>query len=149
MRPTHAGGVVWRRSDGRFLVVTARRSPQDWIFPKGHIEAGEMPEATAVREVAEETGYGVLVLAALGLEVYTMPHEEVRVQHYLMELVSTSAAESPEGRELRWCTDAESLALLSYADSRAILEQAREKLKNVGDSLGAAQKNAYLNSTDA
>src|SRR3712207_9181303 len=46
---------------------TDRRGPLLWALPKGHIEAGETPEGTAVREVAEETGIIGEVVAPLGL----------------------------------------------------------------------------------
>ena len=48
--PTHAGGIVVRLDDGvaRFLLVTARRQPGQWVFPKGHIEPGETPYAIAL-----------------------------------------------------------------------------------------------------
>ena len=53
---TSAGGVVYRRSDGGPLVLLIRDSYENWGFPKGHIEQGEVPEVAAVREVREETG---------------------------------------------------------------------------------------------
>jgi hypothetical protein len=58
---TSAGGLVVA-DDGvtgpRAALIgrTDRRGRLLWSLPKGHIEAGETPEDTAVREVAEETG---------------------------------------------------------------------------------------------
>src|SRR3712207_8857631 len=46
---------------------TDRRGRLLWSLPKGHIEEGETPEDTAVREVAEETGIIGEVLAPLGI----------------------------------------------------------------------------------
>ena len=46
---------------------TDRRGRLLWSLPKGHIEAGETPEDTAVREVAEETGIIGEVVAPLGI----------------------------------------------------------------------------------
>ena len=47
--PTHAGGVVFRSAGNEveFLVVQARDNPTQWVFPKGHIEAGETVAETA------------------------------------------------------------------------------------------------------
>src|SRR5437868_4063710 len=53
---TSAGGVVFRVDDGATLYLLIRDSYQNWGFPKGHLEAGELAEAAAVREVSEETG---------------------------------------------------------------------------------------------
>ena len=52
-----AGGVIVE--DGRVLLIRMRNlaGAEVWTFPKGHLEAGETPEAAAVREVAEETGF--------------------------------------------------------------------------------------------
>ena len=75
--PTHAGGVVVR-DDGpvrRFLLVTARRQPGQWVFPKGHIEEGETSEAAAVREVVEESGVVATVVSPLGASQYKTARE--------------------------------------------------------------------------
>jgi len=49
-------GVVFRLDGGHPLYLLIRDSYQNWGFPKGHVEAGEIPEAAALREVSEETG---------------------------------------------------------------------------------------------
>lgn len=48
-----AGGVVFD-PDGRVLLIRHRKG--EWVFPKGHVDAGEDHLATAVREVEEEAG---------------------------------------------------------------------------------------------
>src|SRR5436853_2389802 len=59
---TSAGGVVYRVVDGLPLYLLIRDSYQNWGFPKGHVEEGELPEAAALREVGEETGLDALVV---------------------------------------------------------------------------------------
>src|SRR5262249_41445497 len=56
---THAGGVVFRKRNGavEYLLVQASKDRTQWVLPKGHIEPGEEPRETAVREVKEETGH--------------------------------------------------------------------------------------------
>lgn len=58
-----AGGVVLRREGGVWLVALAREADfPTYVLPKGGIEAGEEPEQTARREIAEEAGIRGLVL---------------------------------------------------------------------------------------
>lgn len=55
-----AGGVVAAPS-GRVLLIHRRG---EWDLPKGKQEPGETDEATALREVAEETGVAKLTITA-------------------------------------------------------------------------------------
>ena len=48
-----AGGVVFR-PDGNVLLLRHREGT--WVFPKGHLDAGERALEAAVREVEEEAG---------------------------------------------------------------------------------------------
>jgi len=62
-RLTHAGGVVYRETKGtkseviEFMLVEASKNREEEVLPKGHIEPGEGPRVTTVREVREETGH--------------------------------------------------------------------------------------------
>lgn len=57
-----AGVVVHRYEDSGelvFLVVSARKFKNQWVFPVGTVEKGESLEAAAKRECEEESGYQV------------------------------------------------------------------------------------------
>ena len=122
--PTHAGGVVVRL-DGKelkFLLVTARRQPGLWVFPKGHIEAGETPEQAAVREVAEEAGVDATIVTAVGATEFRSARGPVRAQFYLMEF---QAEGSPgENRRRAWMTADEARRALIYEDARLLITRA-------------------------
>lgn len=62
-----AAGAVVVREDGRVLLIRRGRPPGagDWTLPGGKIEAGETPAETIVRELREETGLHVEVVAVL------------------------------------------------------------------------------------
>lgn len=82
-----AGAVCWRVGpSGLEVLLVHRPRYNDWSWPKGKVDAGEtLPEA-AVREVAEETGYDIV----LGLP---MPHARYTVGRSLTKHVSYWAAE--------------------------------------------------------
>ncbi len=57
------GAVIYQQFNGetRYLLIKNKRSAH-WGFPKGHIEAGETKEDTAIREVREETGLKIKII---------------------------------------------------------------------------------------
>lgn len=66
-RESSAGGVVIREHQGALQVAVIRpRGKQVWALPKGHVDKGERPEETAVREVLEETGIRARIVQPLG-----------------------------------------------------------------------------------
>ena len=78
-----------------------------WSLPKGHIEAGETAEQTAVREVAEETGIDGVVVAELGSIDYWFVTEGRRVHktvhHYLMRAVGGELSDADvEVTQVAW-----------------------------------------------
>ena len=66
--PKVAAGVVVE-SDGRILLVRRNHDPMygRWSFPSGYVDAGEVVEQAAVREVLEETGVEVRIERLLGV----------------------------------------------------------------------------------
>ena len=63
-----AGVVVYRFADNDeplVLVVSARKSKNQWVFPVGSVETGESLEDAAKRECEEESGYNVELGARL------------------------------------------------------------------------------------
>jgi 8-oxo-dGTP pyrophosphatase MutT (NUDIX family) len=57
VRETTSGGVVFRRDkNGKVEILLIQDAKNRWTIPKGHVEPGEEPGATAEREIQEETG---------------------------------------------------------------------------------------------
>lgn len=123
-RPSHAGGVVIRRQGGaiRYLLVTARDKPDEWVLPKGHVDPGESPEQAARREVLEETGVEAVVGDALEMIEFDVAGEQVRAQFFLMEAVSEG--QTGEGRRRRWCGYEEAVEMLSFPQVRLLIHKA-------------------------
>lgn len=107
----------------RILVATAKKNPNDWIFPKGHIETGETPQQAAVRELEEETGFTGDILDYAGSEEFDLRDRRIRVEYYLVR--ETAQVGLGEGRRLRWCRYEEALELLTFEKSKQVLVEAR------------------------
>lgn len=122
--PTHAGGVVIRRAGGALevLLVTARRSPGEWVLPKGHIEKGETDREAAVREVLEESGVTAIAGEPLGDLEYGFARGPIRARFFLMTF--ESEAEPGESRERAWLRPDEAMRRLRWDDARELVSHA-------------------------
>jgi 8-oxo-dGTP pyrophosphatase MutT (NUDIX family) len=125
---THAGGVVIRRVDGviQYLIVNAKGKRDEWVLPKGHIEAAESAEQAARREVREETGIEALVRAELDSIEFPAPSGRVQGLFFLMEAVSQGQAR--EDRNVRWCSYEEAIRSLTFKEARRLVCQAHTSL---------------------
>ncbi len=107
-----------------------------WSLPKGHIESGESPEDTAVREVAEETGIVGEILAPLGVIDFWFVADGRRVHktvhHFLLRAVGgVLSDEDIEVNEVAWVPLSELSGRLAYADERALAERAPRLLADI------------------
>src|ERR1700710_1074726 len=108
---------------------TDRRGRLLWSLPKGHIEEGETPEDTAVREVAEETGIIGEVVAPLGIIDFWFVADGRRVHktvhHFLLRAIGGALSDADiEVTEVAWVPLEELNSRLAYADERALVERA-------------------------
>ncbi|GBD31476.1 Putative mutator protein MutT4 [bacterium HR33] len=142
-REVSAGGVVFRRfPDGpRYLLIFD--SHGNWGFPKGHVEEGEDPVASARREIKEETGLDNLIMHGdLGSISWSFRSGRTRVHKrcylYLFESPQGEAVpEREEGiRECRWLPGEAASATLTFDNARAVLDRAREKVQVLTASAG-------------
>lgn len=126
--PTHAGGIVYRVSDGvKVLLVGPKKDkPNEWVLPKGHIENGESPEQTAVREVREETGVNARILCPLKTVEFKANAKSVRVAFYLMEL--TSETEPVEKRRRSWFSIDDAVSHATHSDIKMLLKEAADRV---------------------
>lgn len=124
--------MVRKVEEGRQLLLGRRRRERDgmtWSLPKGTPDRGETLEATALREVREETGLEVRILAPIGPIEYTFVQRGVRihktVHYFLMEALGGDLADHDhEFDEVRWVGLAEAEALMSFATEKRIVAAA-------------------------
>lgn len=114
------------RGEPEYLVVSSSDGSA-WVLPKGHIEPGEEVQATALRELEEEAGVRGSIVAPLPAQRFHRGSEEIVVGYYLVKAEDFGA--SPEGRELRWESEAEAIERLTFEGSRAVMREAVAKLK--------------------
>ena len=89
-----AGAVLWKLVDGKARVLLVHRTQhQDVTIPKGKVEPSETLPQTAVREIAEETGFDVELGAPLGTVQYRMLNGRQKIVHYWSAEVDPGAAE--------------------------------------------------------
>ncbi|WP_420716153.1 NUDIX hydrolase [Mycobacterium sp. 94-17] len=145
-REFSAGGLVIRdiTADRQSAVIigrTDRRGRTRWSLPKGHIEIGERPEQTAVREVAEETGIRGDVLAPLGnIDYWFRAHAAIvhkTVHHYLLQFreCESAAVNDHEVTAVAWVPLEALSSRLAFADERRLAElavQLTQTLRNHG-----------------
>jgi ADP-ribose pyrophosphatase YjhB (NUDIX family) len=122
--PTHAGGVVFKHTPAgiRYLLVTSKRQPDEWVLPKGHIEPGEAPEDAARREVLEEAGVEATIIEMLCCLDFAATREQVRVAFYLMQLLGEGEPEP--GRQRKWMSLDDVLRVIPFRDTRDMIAQA-------------------------
>ncbi len=121
-----AGAMLWRRPASHEpgtveVAVVHRPRYNDWSWPKGKPRKGEALPATAVREVAEETGHTAVLGPKLSSTHYPVTAGS-KVAHYWAARSAGGHFEpSEEVDEMRWLPAAEAADLLSYPHDRTLL----------------------------
>jgi 8-oxo-dGTP pyrophosphatase MutT (NUDIX family) len=139
-----AGGVVYRQtrkaingaSDpgaGYEVALVGRIKRDLWALPKGTPRPGETPEATALREVREETGLLTRIVAEIGRIEYTFSRKGVRyrkeVLHFLMEAIGGDIADHDEEYDrVEWVSLDEAIERLTHENEVEIVRRAERML---------------------
>lgn len=124
--------MVFRRtSDGPEVALI--KANGRWSFPKGNIERDETPEATALREIAEETG---LPLSRLRIVTPLPPVKYAfrwggglvfkTVHNYLVQFTGDNGLtpQLSEIEEARWFTPAGARRAISFKNLKDTLDAA-------------------------
>jgi ADP-ribose pyrophosphatase YjhB (NUDIX family) len=91
---------------GKLLLVKRAIEPfkDYWDIPGGFLEAGEHPEAGALREMAEETGLQVRLIDNLGVFMDTYGHSGDPTLNfcYVAEVIGGQARPASDASRLDW-----------------------------------------------
>src|SRR5579875_2066286 len=126
-----AGGVVVR-DGGVVVIVPVKRGPggiRVLGLPKGHPDGEETPEQAAEREVGEETGLRVELIAPLGETRYSYERRgrrvDKRVAFFLFRYVAGSVEDHDhEIEDARWLPIERAAAELTYEGEREMVRRA-------------------------
>jgi 8-oxo-dGTP diphosphatase len=131
-----SGAVLWREhagGNGVEVALVHRPRYDDWSLPKGKLHSGETEPVAAVREVAEETGYRVVLgpfLRRIAYSVTRRGDPKARragrvspkvVDYFAAQAVDGTFVANAEVDELRWLPLDPADGLLSYARDREVL----------------------------
>jgi len=131
-----AGAIIFFDNEKReFLIISNEK--ERWDFPKGHIEEGETPEQTAVREVKEETGLDIEFIDGFKEKIsffFKKDKELVKkdVIFFLAKAKSKKVTLSFEHIDYKWLNFEEALNKLTFKDSKNLLIKANQFLTNLG-----------------
>lgn len=126
---THAGGVVYRLKDAapELLLVSSRYDKSIWVLPKGHIEWGESPDETAVRETLEEAGVTTRVIEFLTTSRQVVRGASQQIEYYLLEALAEERA--MEGRKIAWLAGDAAIRRLTFDEQRAVMTKGYARLE--------------------
>jgi 8-oxo-dGTP pyrophosphatase MutT (NUDIX family) len=130
-----AGGVV---VDAGRVLLLHRPSRGEVRLPKGHIDPGESPQETALREVTEESGYADLeVTADLGHQLVEFDYKGAHVsrdEYYFVMRLRSPRQIVRDAHELQftpvWTSWEEALDTISFEAEHEWLRRAQQVVED-------------------
>lgn len=116
------------------VFLIQHRNGDHWGFPKGKPHLSENPKQTALRELEEETSlHCVSFLIETPLkEQYTFNRDgeliHKRVLYYLAKVEGSYHLQGDEVLDGKWCAIDAAAELITFVESRNILERAKKNL---------------------
>lgn len=127
------GAIVFRKHHGNTeLLLIKHANGGHWSFPKGHVEAGEKEEETAVREVKEETGIDIMIDSSFREVVSYSPKKDTvkDVIYFLGMAKNFDATPQPEEiSQIKWVEISLVHQILSYDNDRQLANKAKSVIK--------------------
>lgn len=122
----------------KFLLLERKETKDDWTFAKGHIEEGETPKETAIRELKEETGIKEIEILDLPLiheeyEIFKNGEKRFKMNDYFIGFVKQNKVkiEEKEIQSYKWVSYKEAIDSFEYERRKRVLIEAQRYIKNV------------------
>ena len=98
------GVIPWRLRNGEKEYLVLLQKNGSWSFPKGHMEAGETEEMTALRELFEETGLRAMLdtTTPVSMEYEIPPNIRKQVVLFLGQTEGQMALQQSEITGAKW-----------------------------------------------
>lgn len=128
------GAVVFKRIDGIIKYVIIKQLEGFHGFPKGHVEANETEEETALREIYEEIGIKpTLIKGFRTVDEHINPKKNTikQIIYFLAEYDNQEIVyQKEELLEASLMTYEEAMNTFEYESSKKILTEANDYLNN-------------------
>lgn len=130
--------VVLKGEHNMFLILERIERKGDWTFPKGHMEAGETPKETALRELEEETGIKEIEIFDLPLiheeyEIVNNGERKQKMNDYFLGYVKDDfvTIEKEEIQSYKWVSYEDAIDSFEYERRKEVLRKAKKYLDNM------------------
>lgn len=132
-RPTPGAGVVCLRG-GEVLLIKRGKPPRlgEWSIPGGRQEMGETIAAAALRELAEETGVAAELLGLIDVVDAFSGDRQMVLIDFAARWIAGEPVAGDDAAEARFFPLEEALALVSWSETRRIIEEAVAKFGLTG-----------------
>ena len=130
------GIIPFRKTkEGEWEVLLVEHQKGHWAFPKGHAEIGESPQATAERELFEETGLRVVdyLTCSPAQEAYSFFRKNVEIHKEVVYFCAFVAGEivlqTEEIREATWLSPEQAFTKITFLETKDAYRKAITSLR--------------------
>ena len=131
-REKSCGALIIDQSQGKHNILLIQHKTGNWSYPKGHMEQGETEQATAIREVMEETNINVELLPGFREAIAYSPKKGVMktVVYFLAKPKNYDCR--PQLSELKatgWFDFEQAESMITYPNDKEIFTKMKDFLQ--------------------